>query len=242
MPLSPQTTKVLVAGGTVAALVGVLFTFRDRISSAAGAAGAAAVSIASKGGKVISAAAFKTILATATPDGRAAKYSEMLLQAAREQGVSPFVLAAILEAESGSGEASAMRPQGPGGTGDWTPRKGKMPLDGLGWGRGLMQIDYAAHNFARTGNWKDPLSNIRYGAKVLKENLGFFSSPARSAEDPRPLEGRALLEAAVAAYNTGAGRVLESLRLGKHPDTTTAHGNYGANVLLRVARYTENIG
>jgi hypothetical protein len=56
-----------------------------------------------------------------------------------------------------------------------------------------MQIDFDAFEFARTGNWIDPAANIRFGCQVLAESRDFIQRKAH-------LEGRALLQAAIAAY------------------------------------------
>src|SRR6202040_1671752 len=42
-----------------------------------------------------------------------------------------------------------------------------MPPDGLGWGRGLMQVDYAESDFGKTGPWMDPTANILFGSNDL---------------------------------------------------------------------------
>lgn len=201
-----MNTQLLILGGTLAALTGLLLVFRDQLVTGVG------VSVG-----LLTSAAFRAALQVGTPNGRAAKFSEQLLQAARESGTDPFVLAAIMERESRSGEALD-----PAGRGDG------------GHGHGLMQIDDRSHQaWLATGVWRDPLQNIRYGAKVLKENLVFFARPGVGREDPRPLQGQELLQAAVAAYNTGAANVLRSIKAGKHPDATTAHANYSQDVLQR---------
>lgn len=52
-------------------------------------------------------------------------------------------------------------------------RTGPLPPDGA-FGRGLMEIDFDAHEFASTGNWQEPGENILYGCKVLAESLEFI--------------------------------------------------------------------
>lgn len=132
-------------------------------------------------------------------------------------------LAAIMDRESLGGDA--LKPPGPAGTGDWTPRHGKMPPDGKGWGRGLMQLDYAAHPELMdktmpdgTPAWENPLENIKAGALIYHHNLLHFNGDKIKA---------------FAAYNTGIGNVQSSIEKGLDPDTTTAHGNYGKDVLRR---------
>lgn len=170
-------------------------------------------------------AAFKGALQIVAPGG--VKYADEMLIAGREWDVNPFLLAAIMDRESHFG-ATLSPANDPAGTGDG------------GHGRGLMQIDDRSHkDFIASGKWKDPLENIRYGASVLAGNIAFFKRSSAGPGDPRPLSGDALLKAAVASYNTGAGNVLKSLKAGHDPDTTTAHGNYASDVLGKLARYTE---
>ena len=126
----------------------------------------------------------------------------------------------------------ALKPVGPAGTGDFAPRRfparfraGALPPDG-GFGRGLLQIDYDAYDFARTGDWKDPAANIRFGCQVLAESRDFIRRKTG-------LEGRALLQAALAGYNAGPGNALRALRDGYDIDFFTAGRNYSKDVLNR---------
>ena len=52
-----------------------------------------------------------------------------------------------------------------------------MPPDNLGWGRGLMQIDWGSHDFAKTGNWQDPAANIEYGCSLLSQYINEYRKP-----------------------------------------------------------------
>lgn len=132
-------------------------------------------------------------------------------------------LAAIMDRESLGGDT--LIPKGPAGTGDFVKRNGKLPPDGQGWGRGLMQLDYAAHPELMdktmpdgTPAWENPLKNIKAGALIYHHNLLHFNGDKIKA---------------FAAYNTGIGNVQSSIEKGLDPDTTTAHGNYGKDVLRR---------
>jgi soluble lytic murein transglycosylase-like protein len=89
-----------------------------------------------------------------------------------------------------------------------------------------MQIDYDAHAFARTGNWKDPKDNIYYGCKVLKGSYDFLQQKTN-------LEGRALLRAALAGYNCGPGNALKAVQRRLDIDHFTAKRDYSKNVLDR---------
>lgn len=95
------------------------------------------------------------------------------------------------------------------------------------WGYGLMQIDYASFpEFIESGKWRDATENIRQGAEVLRQKMRFFMLNGGGGSDPRPLTGDALMKAAVAAYNTGEGNVLNSLKAKADIDRTTYTKDY----------------
>lgn len=99
-----------------------------------------------------------------------------------------------------------------------------------GHGHGLMQIDDRAFpDFIATGKALDPAANIHFGAQVLKAaNLWLHTKPNPA------LIADLFPRAAYAAYNTGAGNVLKSIRAGRDVDHTTAHSSYSADVRARV--------
>jgi hypothetical protein len=143
----------------------------------------------------------------------------------------PSVIAGIGSRESHWGKI--LKPAGPGGTGDFakrsfpTPfRRGPLPPDKGGFGRGLMQIDFDFHEFARGGSWKDPRANILYGAEVLSSSLKFLKGKTS-------LEGRDLLRAALAGYNAGPGNALSAYRDGRDIDFYTSGRDYSKDVLNR---------
>ena len=161
----------------------------------------------------------------------AGKYKDVIAVAAAQYGFPEALLAGIGSRESHWG--LALTPPGPAGTGDFTGRRfptkfrtEARPPDG-GFGRGLMQIDFDAHEFARTGNWKDPRENILYGAKVLADNRDFFKRRDKNLKD------NVLLQAAIASYNAGAGNVLKAIRDGRDIDFYTAGRDYSKDVLNR---------
>lgn len=189
---------------------------------------------------------------------QALPYLDQILRVSDDLGIDPFVIAALGMRESRWGEG--LTPRGPTGTGDFTRRPwaaSPLPPDGLGWGRGLMQIDYAS---AQGIDWRDPLTNIRAGGKLLKQNLAFFGGPGKKTvtlneaqasrrgvapgvyTDPRPLKDAKLVEAAIAAYNTGMGNVLYNLAVGKSAEFTTAGGNYSSDVLALAQGYSSRLG
>jgi len=160
-------------------------------------------------------------------------YRTAIVAGASTADVPPTIIAAIGSRESHWG--LALKPQGPGGTGDAVPRTTRkpwrntpLPPDGGGFGRGLMQIDYDAHEFARSGAWQDPEANIAYGCQVLRQYKALLKRKT-------PLRGETLLRAAVAAYNCGPGNVLTALRQGRTVDYFTAGRDYAKDVLDRAA-------
>jgi hypothetical protein len=168
----------------------------------------------------------------------AAKYLEFVRQGAQQYVIDTPLLGGLGSRESNWG--LALRPAGPAGTGDAVKRgfparfrMGALPPDGGGFGRGLMQIDFDAHEFARTGNWQDPQANILYGCKVLADCRSFFQRKEN-------LQGRPLLRASLAAYNCGPGNVLKAIRNGLDVDFYTAHRDYSKDVLNRAGFFQLN--
>ena len=161
----------------------------------------------------------------------AAKYRAFIEDAAKQYKFQASVIGGIGSRESHWG--LTLKPPGPEGTGDFIERRfptghrdGPLPSDDGGFGRGLMQIDYDYHEFARTGNWKEPKENISYGAKILHDLRRYF-------ERQTNLQSLDLLRAAIAAYNTGPHRVLKTIRKGLDPDLYTTGGDYSTDVLSR---------
>ena len=164
------------------------------------------------------------------------KYFSSIEDGAANAKVPSAFIYGIGSRESGWG--LLLKPKGPSGTGDKVARKytkkfrpGPLPPDGLGYGRGLMQIDYDAHPFARMkDDWKDPALNIAYGCGVLRNNISFLGKRS----DLQFTEA-SLLIAAIAAFNCGAGNVIKSLAAGDDVDARTAHHNYSQDVVARAA-------
>lgn len=177
-------------------------------------------------------AAFAAVL----PSG-VSSYAGNILVAANSYGVSPWLLAGIMYRESTGG--LNLKPPGPRGTGDFTPRSSNsryykyanpstgLPKDGLGWGRGLMQIDYGVHNDWVTSNdWGDVATNLNKAASIVQEHTRYFQA--------KGLSGDKLVEAALAAYNAGPGNVWNAIQAGKSPSSVTTGGDYANWVLSRV--------
>ncbi len=174
-------------------------------------------------------------------------FANILLRVGEEQGVDPFLLAAIVQRES-----------------DWDPNV----LGDSGHGHGLSQIDDRSFGpWLAANNWRDPYTNLTKGAQVLKSKLNFLTGTSSVMDgttplvkngviyyrgtaatrygftngttlpDPRPLTGDQLNQAAIAAYNTGELNALRSIAAGRSPDMTTAHGNYSSDVLAKMYSY-----
>jgi peptidoglycan hydrolase-like protein with peptidoglycan-binding domain len=161
----------------------------------------------------------------------AARHGGAIEEAAASTGLPPAVIVALGSRESRLGLALA--PRGPAGTADFAPRPyrgadrcGSLPADGGGFRRGLLQIDYDAHAFARDGEWREPGANIAFGCRLLTEAKSYLRRRTM-------LSSRALLRAALAAYNCGAANVLRALRQGADVDFYTARRDYSADVMRR---------
>ncbi|MDM8564144.1 transglycosylase SLT domain-containing protein [Candidatus Halobeggiatoa sp. HSG11] len=161
----------------------------------------------------------------------ARKYNDIIKDVARRYNIKPSVICGIGSRESHWG--IALRPKGPSGRGDFARRRprGKRrsaePPDGGGYGRGLMQIDYDWHEFARTGKWYDPRENLIYACTVLDRARKYFDRKAQSLDEEQKL--RAML----AAYNSGAAATLRSIRAGDDIDARTTGHDYSKDVLDR---------
>src|SRR6478672_4294627 len=102
--------------------------------------------------------------------------------AGQKHGVDPMLLAAICDRESDGGRA--LKPPGPGGTGDNGHGRGLMQVDDRSWGPWL-----ASHD------WTDPFINIEMGAAIFAAAFARFRT----------------IPAALAAYNAGQKHVAEVL-------------------------------
>jgi len=103
-----------------------------------------------------------------------------------------------------------------------------------GHGRGVFQIDDRSHGewlrrhgAGAPGAVPSVSDAAAYAADILAGNLAYGRS--------KGLAGDALLRFAVSAYNAGAGGAWRGLAERGDPDARTAHGNYGKDVLERMA-------
>ncbi|MDM8568034.1 transglycosylase SLT domain-containing protein [Thiotrichales bacterium HSG1] len=161
----------------------------------------------------------------------ARKYRSIINDVSRRYRVKPSLICGMGSRESHWG--MALKPRGPGGRGDFArrrprgKRRGVEPPDGGGYGRGLMQIDYDWHEFARTGDWHDPRENIIYACVVLDRARKFFSKRASGLSEKQKLR------AMIAAYNGGATATLRSIKAGDNVDARTTGHDYSKDVLDR---------
>lgn len=107
---------------------------------------------------------------------------------------------------------------------------GLLLINGLGdsgHGHGIMQIDDRSHGeWIRNHNWRDPATNIEYGADVWLEDLEFFDLHGDLVDHDTIKE----IWAATAAFNCGAGNVRRALRAGRDVDHYTTGKNYSADI------------
>jgi hypothetical protein len=165
---------------------------------------------------------------------QARKYSRIINDVARRYSyLEPAIICGIGSRESHWG--LALKPPGPGGRGDFARRRPRgerltpEPPDGGGYGRGLMQIDYDWHEFARTGRWQDPRENIMYACIVIDNAYKFFKRERIN------LNNEQMLHAVIAAYNGGATATKNAIKAGKDIDANTTGRDYGRDVFNRAA-------
>lgn len=104
-------------------------------------------------------------------------------------------------------------------------------LGDSGHGHGIMQIDDRSHSeWIHKYNWRDPETNIEYGADVWMQNLDFFDNHGDLVNYDTIRE----IWAATAAYNCGAGNVRKALKAGFNVDFYTTGKNYSSDVRSRM--------
>ncbi|HVE29900.1 MAG TPA: transglycosylase SLT domain-containing protein [Mycobacteriales bacterium] len=129
----------------------------------------------------------------------------LVQRSATRQHVSPALLLAIMDRETGDPHRIGFGARNPAVTN--------------GNDFGLMQINRAAHpDFFAHHDWRDPAANIDYGAGVIAADLRHYDGNAARA---------------AAAYNAGPGNVDRALAAGHSADSVTAGGDYGSDVARR---------
>jgi soluble lytic murein transglycosylase-like protein len=161
----------------------------------------------------------------------AKRYRRIIEAASRQYGLQPSVICGMGSRESHWG--LGLTPPGPKGRGDFARRRPRgerrtaEPPDGPGYGRGLMQIDYDWHEFARTGRWNNPKENVMYACTVLDKAKTFFRKKRVRLSDDQ------MLRAMIAAYNGGATATLQAIQAGQDIDANTTGRDYSKDVLNR---------
>jgi hypothetical protein len=178
------------------------------------------------------------------------KYASLLVENGRRVGISPFILAGIMERETGYGAAGVCRTQGAACIGSPNAKNPDY---------GLMQIN--AINLKAQGitqSWAEPAANIRAGANILRQTIDYFGqkgggtvdfpawlaaklvvAPGRKP-DIRPVaDARERLWYGLAGYNAGPFRVLQSVGAGRSPDAVTTGNDYGRGVLEKAERIAQ---
>lgn len=158
---------------------------------------------------------------------QAQAYAGTILTVASEQGVSPFLVAAIGMRETGWGTARCSN-NGVASTGTLCINNGDY---------GLMQVNMKAHpdffTQAEVNNapaWQDPYTIVTYAIKnVLKAYLAYIQGQGYSGDQANQM--------AIAAYNAGPGTVIKDVAAGNSPDTHTTGGDYSTWVLAQAASY-----
>jgi hypothetical protein len=151
------------------------------------------------------------------PKDLPSQYGQLLplvQRSARKHHVSPALLLAIMDRETGDPHRIGFG--------------GRDPAVSNGSDFGLMQINRSAHpDFFAHHDWRDPAANIDYGAGVI-------------ATDLRHYEGD--VTRAAAAYNAGPGNVDRALAAGRSADSVTAGGDYGSDVAGRYEHFRRVLG
>lgn len=169
--------------------------------------------------------AFKSLITSSWTDSSGVKYSavsddiaDAIIQVAQETGVSPALIYAIGNRESGWGKFLDSNMTGDNGHGH-----GYMQIDDRTWGSWLDSND-----------WKDPYNNISFAISnvflpqrdQIANDLGW---PDPTTDPPSTQDD--LDRAAVVAYNHGVSGLVKNVNNGSDWDTGTTGGNYSSDVL-----------
>jgi hypothetical protein len=165
----------------------------------------------------------------------AQKYALIIQEAFKTFNISKHIMVGLISRESAWGRS--LKPRGPGGTGDFEPRKNKyavdgFPPDGLGWGRGLCQHDYRWSKFAREGDWRDPRANIMEATKLLFNNRRLIAAKL-------DINGDELIRGMLASYNAGPDDVFKAYRNKLDIDFYTTGKDYSRDVFKRAEFFRE---
>ena len=146
-----------------------------------------------------------------------AQYADDMIRVSHETGVSPLLLAGIMQAETRFGTSAACKGLGPAC---------KSPT---GKYLGLMQYDtgYADWSLSKLPNgrpqWTVPYFNMRRGAEWLIQTKDELLRRLKNAKINTKTMDRDLLgRAVIAAYNKGPAKARAAVVKGQEPGTVTA--------------------
>ena len=165
------------------------------------------------------------------------QYHPIVLEAAEKYNIDWPIVAGLGSRESHWG--LSLKPKGPEGTGDFSLRQGSISPDGLGWGKGLLQIDSYWHEFARGEQWKIPRENILYGVSLLSKNILDFRKAAITRSEIQALGEVDIMRSALAGYNAGMSAAKRAICAGRNIDSCTTGRNYSADVLNRAGWFQD---
>jgi soluble lytic murein transglycosylase-like protein len=151
----------------------------------------------------------------ALPD-RAKKYGADILRASSETGVSPFLIAAIANAETAYGSSAKCKSSGPACKSDSGYYLGLMQF-------GKKEAQWAAEKLPNgRPQWSVPYFNFRRGAEYFVETRDLLIRLLKnSGYNWKGMDQRLLAQWIIAAYNKGAGSARKGLIAGVDPDSIT---------------------
>lgn len=155
----------------------------------------------------------------------ACRYGAMIERVAIRHGLLPSVIAGFCSRRSGFG--LELTPTGVTGTRDFRARPAltetrdtSLPLDDLGFARGLMGLDYDHHELACERGWRDPEANVTSA-------FGIIATHRAQLRRCTTLQGTGLLRASLTAFECGIERVQRAVRRGQDVDSPTEGWSQG---------------
>jgi hypothetical protein len=165
----------------------------------------------------------------------AQQYADDMIRVSKETGVSPLLLAGIMQAETKFGSSAACKGLGPAC---------KSPT---GKYLGLMQYatDYAGWSLEKLPNgrpkWTVPYFHLRRGAEFLIETKDDLLKRLKNAKiDTKTMDLNLLGRGVIAAYNKGGTAARKAIVAGKDPGTIT-HVEGGINYVDRSLAMVDQI-
>lgn len=189
---------------------------------------------------------------------RAKKYAPMFIESGQKNGVSPLILAGIMNTETRYGAGC--------GVAKSTPLPQCRGVTQEDWG--LMQINSSHEDFILRKKvngrpaYEDPYASIMYAGSVLRNSIRFMKQKANKSgrykiynswrpakygcnpalvqngtvPDRRPVDGMAALKAGIAGYNAGPGYPPIAIGCGRDPDVVTHDGHYAEATIAEATR------